>query len=290
MTTNERKFNNFASRTAEAGINNILTEQNMNTPSLQQIIDIVKEAAGLMQTDAFEISEKEGFANIVTSSDVAVQDFLCGRLKELMPDSGFLCEEEDMWDTSHEYTWIIDPIDGTANYSRGIAQCAICVGLKHNEDMAMGVVYIPMTGEMFYAEQGKGAFLNGRQIHVSERPFENSLLCTALPVYHKEYAQMCSDIIVEAFGRCNDIRRFGACAPELCYLAMGRCELYFEYLLSPWDYAAASLIVTEAGGTITATDGSPVKLTQKGGVIAANNAANHKQMTDIVAEKARSTN
>ncbi len=290
MTTNERKFNNFASRTAEAGINNILTEQNMNTPSLQQIIDIVKEAAGLMQTDAFEISEKEGFANIVTSSDVAVQDFLCGRLKELMPDSGFLCEEEDMWDTSHEYTWIIDPIDGTANYSRGIAQCAICVGLKHNEDMAMGVVYIPMTGEMFYAEQGKGAFLNGRQIHVSDRPFENSLLCTALPVYHKEYAQMCSDIIVEAFGRCNDIRRFGACAPELCYLAMGRCELYFEYLLSPWDYAAASLIVTEAGGTITATDGSPVKLTQKGGVIAANNAANHKQMADIVAEKTRSTN
>lgn len=290
MTTNERKFNNFASRTAEAGINNILTEQNMNTPSLQQIIDIVKEAAGLMQTDAFEISEKEGFANIVTSSDVAVQDFLCGRLKELMPDSGFLCEEEDMWDTSHEYTWIIDPIDGTANYSRGIAQCAICVGMKHNEDMAMGVVYIPMTGEMFYAEQGKGAFLNGRQIHVSERPFENSLLCTALPVYHKEYAQMCSDIIVEAFGRCNDIRRFGACAPELCYLAMGRCELYFEYLLSPWDYAAASLIVTEAGGTITATDGSPVKLTQKGGVIAANNAANHKQMADIVAEKTRSTN
>lgn len=290
MTTNERKFNNFASRTAEAGINNILTEQNMNTPSLQQIIDIVKEAAGLMQTDAFEISEKEGFANIVTSSDVAVQDFLCGKLKELMPDSGFLCEEEDMWDTSHEYTWIIDPIDGTANYSRGIAQCAICVGLKHNEDMAMGVVYIPMTGEMFYAEQGKGAFLNGRQIHVSDRPYENSLLCTALPVYHKEYAQMCSDIIVEAFGRCNDIRRFGACAPELCYLAMGRCELYFEYLLSPWDYAAASLIVTEAGGTITATDGSPVKLTQKGGVIAANNAANHKQMADIVAEKTRSTN
>lgn len=257
----------------------------MNTPSLQQIIDIVKEAAGLMQTDAFEISEKEGFANIVTSSDVAVQDFLCGRLKGQMPDSGFLCEEEDMWDTSHEYTWIIDPIDGTANYSRGIAQCAICVGLKHNEDMAMGVVYIPMTGEMFYAEQGKGAFLNGRQIHVSDRPFENSLLCTALPVYHKEYAQMCSDIIVEAFGRCNDIRRFGACAPELCYLAMGRCELYFEYLLSPWDYAAASLIVTEAGGTITSVDGSPLKLTQKSGVVAANNADNHRIMTEIIGKK-----
>lgn len=260
-------------------------KQHMDTPTIQQIKSIVKEATELMQTNTFEISQKEGFANIVTSSDVAVQNFLCNKLSEIMPGSGFLCEEEDMWDTSHEYTWIIDPIDGTANYSRGIAQCAICVGLKHNAEMIMGVVYLPMAGEMFYAEKGKGAFLNDRQIHVSDRPFENSLLCTALPVYHKEYAQTCSEIITEAFARCNDIRRFGACAPELCYLAMGRCELYFEYLLSPWDYAAASLIVTEAGGTITSIDGSPLKLTQKGGVIAANNADNHRQMTDIVSKK-----
>lgn len=259
----------------------------MNTPSLQQVKDIVKEAAGLMQTDTFQISQKEGFANIVTTSDVAVQDFLCGKLKELMPDSGFLCEEEDMWDASHEYTWIIDPIDGTANYSRGIAQCAICVGLKHDDSMIMGVVYLPMAGEMFYAEKGKGAFLNGQPIHVSDRPFENSLLCTALPVYHKEYTQICSAVITEAFGRCNDVRRFGACAPELCYLAMGRCELYFEYLLSPWDYAAASLIVTEAGGTITSADGTPLSLTQKSGVIAANNADNHRLMTEIVIRNMR---
>lgn len=262
----------------------------MNIPSLKHIMDIVKDAAELMQTNVFEISKKEGYANIVTSSDVAVQKFLCDRLKELIPDCGFLCEEEDMWDISHEYTWIIDPIDGTANYSRGIAQCAICVGLKHNANIITGVVYIPMTGEMFYAERGKGAFLNGKQIHVSERPFENSLLCTALPVYHKEYAQVCSDIIVEAFSRCNDIRRFGACAPELCYLAMGRCELYFEYLLSPWDYAAASLIVTEAGGIITSADGSPLKLTQKGGVIAANSIDNHKQLTNIVINKTKDIN
>ena len=122
--------------------------------------------------------------------------------------------------------------------------------------MLMGVVYIPRTGEMFHAEKGKGAYLNGKRIKVSSRSFNNAVMCTALPVYHKEYAEVCSRIILEAFGKCNDIRRFGACAPELCYLAMGRCELYFEYLLSPWDYAAASLIITEAGGIISSIDGS----------------------------------
>ena len=250
---------------------------------IEQLICIVRDASKYMITDGFEIEQKGGCENIVTSSDLAVQNFLCEKLLEIMPESGFLCEEKDINDSRHEYTWIIDPIDGTANYSRGIDQCAICVGLKHDDEMEMGVVYIPRTNEMFHAEKGKGAYLNGKPIHVSNRPFGNAVLCTALPVYHKEYAEVCSKIIVEAFGKCNDIRRFGACAPELCYMAMGRCELYFEYLLSPWDYAAASLIVTEAGGVITSSDGSNLRLTEPTGVIAANTLPNHQQLLDIVA-------
>ena len=105
------------------------------------------------------------------------------------------------------------------------------------------------------------------------------------PVYHKEYADVCSRIIVETFHQCNDIRRFGACAPELCYLAMGRCELYFEYLLSPWDYAAASLIVTEAGGMITSAQGNTLCLTRPSGVIAANSAYSHQRLLEIVARQ-----
>ena len=135
---------------------------------------------------------------------------------------------------------------------------------------------------MFHAEKGKGAYLNGKRIKVSSRSFNNAVMCTALPVYHKEYAEVCSRIILEAFGKCNDIRRFGACAPELCYLAMGRCELYFEYMLSPWDYAAASLIITEAGGIISSIDGSALCLTQPSGVIAANNVANFNELLGIV--------
>ena len=100
--------------------------------NLQSIIDIIVEASGLMITDGFSISQKQGASNIVTSSDFAVQEFLRQRLSVLLPGSGFLCEEEDVHDLSHEYVWIIDPIDGTANYSRGIHECAICVGLQHD--------------------------------------------------------------------------------------------------------------------------------------------------------------
>lgn len=252
---------------------------------IKQLQNIVREASSLMLTDTFEISQKDGYANIVTSSDVAVQEFLKTRLSELLPGSAFIAEEGDapsLRDNDANGLWIIDPIDGTANYSRGIRECAICVGLRQHGEMQMAVVYLPRTDEMFYAEKGRGAYLNGRQIHVSNRPFADAVLCTALAVYYKEHAQVCADIIVDAFLQCNDIRRFGAAAPELCYVAMGRCELYFEYLLSPWDFAAASLILTEAGGVLSDLNGNPIDPTQRMGVLAANNQDNLNRLTSIV--------
>lgn len=256
---------------------------------LQTLTRIVIEASRLMQTEDFSISEKEGAVNIVTSSDIAVQDYLCQQLSDLLPDSGFICEEKDIHDLSHEYLWIIDPIDGTANYSRGIRECAICVGLWHRGVMETAAVYLPRTDELFAAQRGKGAFLqhpktgrSSQQIHVSRRPFKNAIMCTARPVYHKEYAAVCSRIILETFRQCNDIRRFGAAAPELCYLAMGRCELYFEYLLSPWDFAAASLVLEEAGGVLCNREGQPLDFTSPSGVIAANSTVNLQRLVSIV--------
>lgn len=256
---------------------------------MKKLYDIVVEASGLMLTDSFSISQKQGAANIVTSSDIAVQEFLRQRLSALMPGSGFICEEEDVHDVKHDYVWIIDPIDGTANYSRGIRECAVCVGLMHAGKMEMAAVYLPRTDELFTAERGKGAFLHhpqtgkpSQQICVSQRPFQDAIMSTALPVYHKEYASVCSDIIRETFLQCNDIRRFGAAAPELCYLAMGRSELYFEYLLSPWDFAAASLILEEAGGILCNREGQPLRFTQSSGVLAANNRENQDRLLSIV--------
>lgn len=255
----------------------------MKLPSLHDLEEVVKRAARLMVTDHFEVTQKGGYSNIVTSSDMAVQDYLCRELSLLLPGSGFFCEEKDLKCPS-EFTWIIDPIDGTANYSRGIVHCAICVALAHAGTIQMGVVCVPWAQEMFSATKGGGAFCNGRPIHVSQRVFADGILCTALPIYHKEYAGVCAEIIRKAFMRCNDIRRMGACAPELCYVAMGRCDMYFEYLLSPWDYAAASLILEEAGGCIVGRDGQPVTLDEPGGVVAANNRDNLNQLLDIVRE------
>ena len=256
---------------------------------LNTLTDIVVEASGLMVTDGFSISQKQGASNIVTSSDIAVQEFLRQRLSILLPGSGFICEEEDVHDVSHDDVWIIDPIDGTANYSRGIRECAVCVGLQHAGAMEIAAVYMPRTDELFAAERGKGAFLHhprtgksSQQIHVSERPFSDAIMCTALPVYYKEYASVCADIIRETFLQCNDIRRFGSAASELCYLAMGRCEMYFEYLLSPWDFAAASLILEEAGGVLCNLDGHPLLFTQPSGVLAANNVENLNRLIEIV--------
>lgn len=271
------------------------------TELVKQVIDIVRQASTLMLTDDFKIREKGDVANIVTSSDIAVQEYLVEHLAPLLPDSGFLCEENDIRNTQHRYTWVIDPIDGTCNYARGIDQCAICVGLRHeNEDenpsqppfpadlrrtegLVLGVVYLPRTGELFHATRGGGAYRNGEPIHVSQRPFRDSLLCTAFSVYHKEYTQKCADIIADTFQHINDFRRFGAAAPELCYLAMGRCELYFEYLLSPWDYAAASVILTEAGGSISTLTGEPIDGISPSGILAGNTAENLQQFQHIVA-------
>lgn len=246
-----------------------------------KISDIVKQASSLMAGNDFKIEEKDGVTNIVTSSDIAVQDFLVEKLGELVPGSGFICEEEDLRDSSEEYVWIIDPIDGTQNYSRGIPDCCISVALARNMELIAGVVYSPGRGELFRAEKGGGAFRNGKPIHVSGRDFSNSLLYTAASTYRKEWAGYCFDIIRDIYMECNDLRRNGSAAIELCLLACGYAELYFEMRLQPWDYAAASLILQEAGGFVATFDGGRPSLV-KGSMIV---AANKKSSLDLCLEK-----
>ena len=217
---------------------------------LEKTVEIVRGAAGRMVRSGFEVMEKGDLTNLVTSSDLAVQHFLTGRLAELLPGCGFLCEEEDFRDEAHEYVWIIDPIDGTANYARGIADCCISVALTRNGVLQLGVVYSPARQELYTALAGKGAWCNGRRIRVSDRPFEDGLFCTAMSTYRKEFAKTCSDIIFDVYMQSNDTRRFGSAALELCMMAAGIIELYFEMCLQPWDYAAAGLILREAGGAV----------------------------------------
>ena len=249
---------------------------------IEQVIGIVREAAALMVHEGFDIQEKGAPANIVTSSDLAVQHFLTRRLADLLPGSGFLCEEEHFSDTSHRQVWIIDPIDGTTNYSRGIGFCCISVALTEDGKPVMGVVYSPWRDELYCAREGKGAFLNGRPIHVSDRPFENGLLFTAMSTYRKDLARKCRDIIYDLYQECNDLRRTGSAAMELCLMATGKVDLYFEIRLYPWDYAAASLILREAGGTVCGFDGTLPPLNRTSPLIAANSAQNCQRILDTV--------
>ena len=249
---------------------------------IQQVVEIVRKASELMQKGGFDIFEKDGLANLVTSSDIAVQHYLTEALSALLPGSGFFCEEEDMQEYEKEYVWIIDPIDGTCNYSRGIDSCCIAVALARKGELQMGVVYSPARNELFTAEKGKGAFKNGKPIHVSPRPFSNGLFCTAMSTYRKELAKTCSDIIYDIYMRCNDTRRWGAAALEICYIAEGLVELYFEMRLQPWDYAAASVVLTEAGGCIASVKKAEPSLTQPSLIIAANCRESLKNLSDTV--------
>lgn len=251
---------------------------------IESVCEIVRAASALMdRTGGFEVHDKGVRENIVTSSDLAVQHFLTEQLRSRYPEVGFLCEEEDLEDvTGHEAVWVIDPIDGTANYARGNENCCISVALVCQGEALLGVVYSPWRGELYTAEKGKGAFCNGKPLHVSGRPFGQGLLFTAMSTYHKEWSRACSDIIYDIYQDCNDVRRTGSAAVELCLMAAGFAELYFEMRLMPWDYAAASLVLTEAGGAVCDFDGAKPSLYEPSMFIAANTQDNCSRLLAAV--------
>ena len=246
------------------------------------VIAVTAQAAALVRQTDFQIHQKADVVDIVTSSDLLVQHFLQEKLAALLPGSGFYCEEENVRDLTREYVWVIDPIDGTANYARGIDNCVISVALVHHGNAVVGVVRNIFKEDVYAATIGTGARKNGRQIHVSERPFEDGLFCTAMSLYRKEFAPVCNDIIFDTYMKCNDVRRFGSCAVELCYLAEGKCELYFELRVFPWDYAAALLILQEAGGVLHGFADEKLEFNKPTVLVGANNVENYRVLANIV--------
>ena len=230
----------------------------------------------------FTTTEKGSHINFVTSADIAVQKYLEENLLALIPGSAFFGEEGLGKVKSAEYLWVVDPIDGTINFARGISECAISVGLAHKEQVILGVIYIPYKDELYTAALGMGAYMNGKRIQTSQRDFPNSLFCTALSLYNRDYAEKCLDIMREVYAGCVDIRRSGSCAVDLCYLSRGVCELFFEFRTFPWDFAAGVILLREAGGVITDLDGVDMKLDRACPIIAANNEENHKKLLKIV--------
>lgn len=248
-----------------------------------KVINIVKKAAKLAN-HTFSVQQKSSEADIVTSSDIVVQNFLVQQLGSLVPQAGFLCEEKGATDTTKDMLWIIDPIDGTMNYARNIPDFAISVALVGKDAPILGVVYCPARNEVFSATVGEGARLNGKPIRVSDKPFGQALLCTATSVYNKQLAPVCFQIIEQVFPQCSDTRRFGSCAVELCYLAAGKCDLYFEIRVNPWDYAAAYIVLSEAGGILRGLHGQTLAFDCPTVLVGANNVENYQKLANVVSQ------
>ena len=243
---------------------------------LNKVIEIVKEAAKIMLNDgSFNVSNKDGITNIVTSNDVKVQDFLQERLKTVIENCSFYLEEGEVKDLSRDYIWIVDPIDGTTNYARHISVCAISVALEYHGEIILGVVYNPYQDYLFYATKGNGAYLNGKEVHVSNKKFNEAILYTAFSAYDKNLSAKTFEFANEVFPYINDIRRTGSAAFELCQLAAGRGDMFLEIRLNPWDFGAASLIIKEAGGVISGLDENVLYLDRPTLIAAANNKENH---------------
>ncbi len=201
------------------------------------------------------VESKEGRANFVTKYDVEVQNFLYQELKKVFPKAAFIGEEDEKREkVKAEYCFIIDPIDGTTNFIFDYRHSCISVGVLHHEEIYMGVVYNPYMNELFYAEKGKGAFLNGRRLLINDVSLKDGIVNFGTCPYYREKSEETFQIIQKLYNNSLDIRRSGSAALDICYVAASRCALYFELLLSPWDYAGASLVLMEAGGCISTMD------------------------------------
>lgn len=240
---------------------------------LEQIKTAVIETSRIMleaEDGKIGTHAKSGHANFVTEYDSQVQKELFERLAKILPEARFMGEEDDASSsfTDKGYLFIIDPIDGTTNFIRQNHTSCISVGLLRDGESVLGVVYNPYRKELFYAEKGKGAFCNNTPIHVSEEPLSNSILLFGTAPYYEELARPSFDIAYHYFGKCLDLRRSGSAAIDLCDIACGRAELFFELRLSPWDYAAGSLIVQEAGGFISDGRQNPLQFKRPQSIVA----------------------
>lgn len=231
---------------------------------LDEIVAVVKKCGViiLLANDAERtVSSKEGRANFVTKYDVAIQTYLQEELLKIVPEAVFIGEEGDHSEVlGRGYAFIVDPIDGTTNFIKNYRRSCVSVGLALNGAMEIGVIYNPYSNEMFYARRGRGAFLNGEPIHVSEHGLTDGLVCFGTSPYYTDLIDQTFDLVKTLHRASLDVRRSGSAALDLCDIASGRCELFFECRLSPWDYAAGSLLVEEAGGHISKMNGELLTL------------------------------
>jgi len=226
---------------------------------MKKVIELIRSASRLMtECNRAEVSVK-GRSNFVTETDVAVQEFIKKGLTALYPDYGFMSEEQENAPDFKKPLWILDPIDGTANFITHYHQSAISLALFKEGEVVFGAVYNPFTEELFSAEKGKGAFCNGVPIYAdNEVEFQNAIIDLGTMPYYKDRAKEVGRMTEELILRAGDMRRIGSAALAMVYAAAGRTAAMLEGILQPWDFAAGMLIAKEAGAFVSDWEGAPL--------------------------------
>lgn len=244
----------------------------MNKFEFAHVADGIARQAGALLRKFYEkgvATEYKGDVDIVTEADRASEQLIREKLKAAFPTHGVYGEEGTRDQLESEYRWYVDPLDGTTNFAHGFPAFCVVLGLEHRPaglaadadgEMVAGVIYDPLRNEMFSAERGKGAFLNGRAIHVSKtKTLQESLTGTGFPS-QKRHSNPNIHFYQQITLRSHGVRRAGSAALDLAYVACGRLDGFWEFNLNPWDTSAGVLLVTEAGGTVTHFDGGKFTL------------------------------
>jgi myo-inositol-1(or 4)-monophosphatase len=243
-------------------------------PMLNTAVKAARKAASIITRASFEVDKlhirAKGQNDFVSEVDHAAEDAIISVLREAYPAHGFLAEESGERDASAEYVWCIDPLDGTTNFLHGLPQYCVSIALLHRGVAEQAVVFDPHRNELFTATKGAGAFLNDRRIRVSKTDrLENALIGTGFPFRQvgniDDYLRMLKNMMVT----CSGVRRPGAAALDLAYVASGRYDGFWELGLSPWDMAAGALLVREAGGLVGDLAGEERYL-ESGRIVASN--------------------
>jgi len=250
----------------------------------QEAIAVSKDVADFIRKELYQITpdqiEEKDKNSLVSYVDKTAEEMIVKRLSKIVPEAGFITEEDTV-DQSNESTlvWIIDPLDGTTNFLHKIPHFGVSIALRKGYEIIIGVVYDVMREECFHACKGKGSYCNDQRISVSEiSDVSKSMLATGFPYSNTYDKEPMINTLKHWLTEARGIRRFGAAAVDLCFVASGRIECYYENFLNIWDVAAGILIVEEAGGTVTDYFGSNSHL--KGGHIVASNAKNHQVFVD----------
>ncbi len=259
----------------------------LTSPTMTVMTAAVRKASRKLSRDFGEVENlqvsKKGPADFVTAADLAAEKVLREELERARPGYSFLLEEGGVIKgTDATHRWIIDPLDGTTNFMHAIPHFAISVALERNGVIVAGVVYNPVTNELYTAERGRGAYINDRRLRVSSRTnLTECLFATGLPFHGKAHHESTLSEVGAVMTMAAGVRRFGAASLDLAYVAAGRFDGYWERDLAPWDIAAGILLVREAGGMVSDFVGRDNSL--KSGEILATNGVVHDRFRTLLA-------